>query len=63
MKFPKWKPTHYAVYLCLPLLFMHQIFLGADLASSMAFRIFWIALFVLAYADAAVWRIRTSLGR
>ncbi len=56
--FPIWKKSHYWAYAAIGLLFLHQIFYGLDFALSPAFRWFWIAVFVLAALDAAVWKIR-----
>ncbi len=63
IKFPFWKKTHLFVYAALAALFFHQIFFGRDFTASKWFLAFWIAMFALAFLDAAVWKIRAFLNR
>ncbi len=57
-----WYAIHLTTYLAIALGFLHQLFVGSDFATDLVARLYWIALYVIAFGTLAVFRFGGPLA-
>src|SRR2546430_4957777 len=61
LRFETWYFVHLYTYLAIALSFAHQFATGNDFATRPANRLFWVALYVVAFGNLALYRVAIPL--